>query len=90
MVLINGGGREVSVHSGAFTSPGVGSHLQAEALQSGTTEIYMQINSSGASRQGLLQMISGLRSGYRELQGVFVKIFGPNGEVWWNGIFRGP
>ena len=45
--LLNGGGREVSVHSGAFTPGSVGSHLQAEAMQRGTTEIYLQINSGG-------------------------------------------
>jgi hypothetical protein len=89
-VLLTGGGREVSVHTGAFTPEGIGSHLQAEALQTGTTEIYLQINSPGATREGVLQMIGGIRSGYLELRNVFVKIFGPDGEVWWNGAFRGP
>ena len=89
VVLLNGGGREVSVHSGAFTPNSIGTHLQAEAMQSGTTQIFLQVNSVGATRQGLLQMISGLRRAYPELRGMFVKIFGPNGQVWWNGTFRG-
>jgi hypothetical protein len=90
VVLINGGGREVTVHSGAFTPQNVGTHLVGEAAQRGTTQIFMQINSAGATREGLLQMISGLRSGYPDLRGIFVKIFGPDGEAWWNGVFRGP
>jgi hypothetical protein len=90
VILVNGGAREVSVHQGAFTAQGVGAHLRAEAAQAGTTEIFLQINSTGATRTGLLQFISSLRSGYPELRNVFVKIFGPNGEVWWSGLFRGP
>ena len=90
VVLINGGRREVSVRSGAFTQESVGSHLQAEAAQRGTTEIYLQINSSGASREGLLQMIPQLRSGYPELRGIDVHIFGPDGQRWWHGTFAGP
>ena len=88
--LLNGGGREVSVHHGQFTPQSIGNHLQGEAAQAGTTEIYIQFNSAGASRQGLLQMIPGLRSAYPELRGRFVRFFGPNGETWWNGMFRGP
>jgi hypothetical protein len=86
-VLLNGTGREVSVHSGAFTSQGVGAHLLEEAAQAGTREIYLQINTG--TREGFLRMLPGLRRGYAELEGVFVKIFGPDGQVWWNGIFRG-
>ncbi|MFL5801986.1 MAG: RHS repeat-associated core domain-containing protein [Roseiflexaceae bacterium] len=88
--LLNGGGREVSVHSGQFTSRALAQHLMDEASQEGTTEIYLQINTAGATREGMLQMIGGLRNGYRELAGQFVKIFGSNGEVWWNGVFRAP
>lgn len=90
VVLINGGGREVSVHSGAFTSEGIGSHLQAEAAQVNTTEIYLQINSTGATKAELLQMISRLRNAYPELRGILVKIFGSDGSIWWSGAFSGP
>ena len=90
--LLNGGGREVSVHqeTSPFTADSVGPHLQQEAMQQGTTEIYLQINSSGATREGFLKMVPGIRNGYPELRGVMVKIFGPNGEVWWTGTFGGP
>ncbi len=87
VVLITGGRREVSVHSGAFTSQSIGAHLLDEAAQAGTSEIYLQINTG--ARAGFLRMLPGLRSGYAELRGIFVKIFGPDGQVWWNGIFRG-
>lgn len=87
VVLLNGGGREVSVHSGVFTPQGVGAHLLEEAAQAGTSEIYLQINTG--TREGFLRMLPGLRSGYAELRGVFVKVFGPDGQVWWNGLFRG-
>jgi hypothetical protein len=77
-------------HSGAFTSQSIGTHLVNEAAQKGTTEIYFQINSAAATRQGLLEMVSGLRNSYTSLDGVYIKIFGSNGEVWWNGVFRAP
>ncbi len=88
--LLNGGGREVSVHRGAFTQQSIGGHLQGEVAQAGTTEIYLQVNSAGASREGLLRMIPRLRGGYPELRGVPVKFYGPDGKVWWTGIFQGP
>lgn len=88
--LLNGGGREVSVHSGAFTDQGMAAHLQAEAAQAGTTEIYMQINSAGATREGMIHMAHAIRSGYLELGGMHVRFYGPNGEVWWAGTFRSP
>jgi hypothetical protein len=88
--LLNGSGREVTVHSGAFTDEGMAAHLQTEAAQSGTTEIYMQVNSAGATREGMIRMAHGLRSAYRELSGILVRFYGPNGEVWWTGMFRGP
>ncbi len=88
--LLNGGGREVSVHTGAFTGNSVGSHLLEEAAQQGTTEIYLQVNTQGATREGLLKMMPELRSGYVDLRGIFVKFFGPDGSVWWSGTFGGP
>jgi len=90
VVLAAGGGREVTVHSGAFTPGSVGSHLQAEAMQSGTTEIFLQVNSPGATQQKLLQMIPELRVAYPELRGILVRIFGPGGRQWWLGTFSGP
>jgi hypothetical protein len=88
VILLGGGGREVSVHAGGFTLEGVGAHLIEEAGQAGTTQVYLQINTQGATRTGLLQMMPRLQRGYVDLDGVFVKIFGPNGEAWWSGVFR--
>jgi hypothetical protein len=90
VLLLSGGGREVSVHTGAFTPGSVGGHLQTEAMQKGTTEIYLQINSQGASQEKLLSMIPRLRTAYLELRGITVRIFGPNGQQWWSGTFGGP
>jgi hypothetical protein len=90
VILVNGQGREVSVHSGAFTGQGIGSHLQEEARQLGTNEVYLQINTAGASREALLGMIPEIRAGYPELDGLNIKFFGPDGEAWWEGPFRGP
>lgn len=88
--LLNGGGREVSVHHGEFTSEALGGHLVKKASQGGTTEIYLQINSPGASREAFLQILPRIRNDYFGLERVFVRIFGPNGEAWWSGVFRGP
>jgi ribosomal protein S11 len=89
---LNGGGREVSVHQARspFTADSIGSHLQQEAMQQGTTEIYLQINSTGATREGFLKILPQIRNGYLELRGITVKIFGSDGSVWWNGVFGGP
>jgi hypothetical protein len=46
--LLNGGGREVTVHRGEFTSEALGGHLVGKANQGNVTEIYVQINSPGA------------------------------------------
>ena len=90
VVLLNGGGREVSVHRGGFTGPLIGGHLQTEALQRNTTEIYLQINTPGATQSDLIKMIPQIRSSYPELKDVFVRIFGSDGKTWWSGFFRGP
>jgi len=88
VALLSGGGREVSVHAGEFSARNLGRHLIEEAGQAGTTEIYLQINTRGATRTGLLGMMPQLQRGYVDLEGIFVKIFGPNGEAWWSGVFR--
>ena len=75
--LLGGGGREVSVHIGAFTSESVAAHLQAEAAQAGTTEIYLQINTAGATREATISMASEMRLGYPDLKGKYVRLFGP-------------
>jgi RHS repeat-associated protein len=90
VILANGRGREVSVHTGAFTPESVGSHLVAEARQEGVNEIFLQLNTPGASRQGLLQMMPDIRRAYSELSGMEIQFFGPDGLRWWNGIFAGP
>ena len=88
--LLNGGGREVSVHQAdsPFTGDSIGSHLQQEAMQRGTTEVYLQMNSG--TREAFLKILPEIRKAYLELRGVFVKIFGADGSVWWSGTFGGP
>jgi hypothetical protein len=88
--LLNGGGREVSVHSGEFTAKGVGSHLVDKAGQAGVTEIYLQVNSPGASREGLIRMIPQIRQAFVDLNGKSIRFYGSDGKVWWEGFFRGP
>jgi len=80
----------VSVHTGGFTKESIGGHLQTEAAQAGTTEIYFQINSPGASQSGLLAVIPRLKNAYPELKNMFVKFFGPDGKIWWSGVLGGP
>jgi hypothetical protein len=67
----------------------VGDHLQAEALQAGTKEIYLQMPAN-ATKEGVLKMMPGLRNAYPELRGVFVRIYSPGGDIWWSGTFGGP
>lgn len=90
VTLLNGGGREVTVHHGEFTPDALGGHLVRKAGQDRTTEIYLQINSPGASREAFLQFIPKLRNAYGDLRAQFVRVFGPNGETWWSGYFGGP
>jgi hypothetical protein len=87
--LVSGGRREVSVHTGKLDN--LGSHLQAEAAQAGTTEIWVQINTSGVTQEQVIKMIQGkdgLRSAYPELRGKKVTIFGRDGKQWWSGEFK--
>jgi len=94
-VLINCGGREVSVHSGNFSANAIQNHLLEEVRQNDTTEIYLQINSTGATRGELIQMIQGGSSQTPplidldpRLEGIVIKFFGSDGRVWWSGKFR--
>lgn len=93
--LLNGGGREVSIHAGSFDKKSIGSHLQDEAGQRGTSEIYMQISSINSkdtpvNREEFLKMVPDIRKSYQELDNKYVKIYGDDGSVWWNGKFKGP
>ncbi len=90
VTLLNGGGREVSVHHGEFTLDALGGHLVRKAGQDRTTEIYLQITSPGASHEAFLQLIPQLRKAHGDLRGRFVRVFGPHGEPWWSGFFGGP
>jgi hypothetical protein len=83
--LLSGGWREVTVHFGDLKS--LGGHLQDKAMQARTTEIYLQINTPGATQQEVLSMIPELRTSYKELTGKIVRIFGPDGQQWWSGTF---
>jgi len=88
VVLLKGGQREVSAFGGKFTPENVGSRLAEEAAQRGTTEVYFQINSPGATREGFLGMVSFLRR-IPGLAGKFIKVFSSSGEVWWSGRIAG-
>jgi hypothetical protein len=87
--LVNGGGREVTIHNGSLDS--VGAHLIREAGQRGTTEIWVQIDTPGASQNKTISLIQGtrsLRSAHPELRGKEVRFFGPDGRQWWSGKFK--
>lgn len=62
--------------------------LQDKASQVGVTEIYLQINSSGATYGGFLKMLPELKYAYPELDNIGVRIFGPSGRTWYNGVFQ--
>jgi hypothetical protein len=92
VILLAGGRREITVFTGNLTAQGLGARLVAKAGQQGVTEIFVQVSSGGGSRQIVIDLIQGsgrLRSSFRELEGIFVKVFGPDGSVWWSGLFRG-
>lgn len=79
---------EVTVHRGAFTPDAVGAHLVSKAQQQAVDEIYIQINSAGASRELFLGMLPTIRRGYAELAGKYVRVYGGDGQ-WWEGFFHG-
>lgn len=86
--LVAGGTREVSVHHGSLST--LQSHLRTEGNQAGVKEIFLQINTPGATQQSILNIFlgpNGLRNGMLELKGKRVRIFGPNGEQWFDGVF---
>jgi len=87
-VVLGGGRLEVTVHTGALDN--LGSHLIEEASQSGVTEVWAQINTAGATQEEVLEVLlgeDGIRHAYTELDGLYVRIFGPQGESWWSGVF---
>jgi hypothetical protein len=90
LILANGLRREVSVHTGELSN--LGSHILAEANQVGTREIFMQISREGVTQQQVLSLLqgpNGLRNTVGDAaSGLTVRIFGPNGESWWSGVFR--
>jgi hypothetical protein len=50
-------------------------------------EIYIQVNIKGASRRQVRSVMNGLRRGLIELPGIRVRVYGPNGKIWWQGRF---
>ena len=89
VILANTIGREVSVHSGKLSN--LGSHIATEARQRGVGEIFVQINTPGATQDEILRLLlgpAGLRHTVPEASGKTVRLFGPNGESWWTGVFR--
>ena len=98
ILLAGGVEREVTVHSGKQAN--FGSHLVKEAGQfsenATSKEIYIQIDPREGldiDKRSLLNEITDEQGGWQtksalpELDGVYVKVFGPNGEVWWDGTF---
>ncbi len=87
--------REITVHSGSMRN--FGSHLLDEARQfsrdAARKEIWIQISNPDISKSALLHEITNhtdgwqTKSGFRELDGVYVKVYGNQGDVWWEGVF---
>lgn len=80
--------REVSVHAGRLDQPNLTTHLQAEARQAGVREIYLQINSPGATTQSIRQVMDGIQNGIPELKGIRVRVYDSQGRVVWQGNMR--
>lgn len=86
IILAGGKRREVSVYAGRFDHKHLADKLIEEAGQG--QELYIQVNSPDASRTALLEIMPTLRRSWIDLNGVFVKFFGPDGKAWWSGEFR--
>jgi hypothetical protein len=93
VILVNGVKREVSVQTGSLSN--LRSRLLDEAVQLGEGrggEIFMQINTPGATQEKILQLLqgtNGLRSqGIEELVGRRIRLFGPDGKQWFDGVFH--
>jgi hypothetical protein len=80
--------REVSVHTGRLDEQNLTTHLQEEARQTGVREIYLQINSPGATTQSIRQAMNGIQNGIPELAGVRVRVYDSQGRVVWQGNMR--
>jgi hypothetical protein len=80
--------REVSVHTGQLTAQAMAAHLQEEARQAGVREIYLQVNSQGADRRTVRQVMDAIQNGIPELDGVRVRIYSADGAVVWKGNMR--
>jgi hypothetical protein len=88
VVLTTNVTREVSVHTGQFTPQAMTAHLQDEARQAGVREIYLQVNTAGANRQAIRQMMDGLQNGIPELAGIRVRVYDAGGQMMWQGSMR--
>ncbi|MGY4643346.1 hypothetical protein [Cellulomonas sp. URHB0016] len=88
VVLTTNVTREVSVHTGQFTPQAMTAHLQEEARQAGVREIYLQVNTAGADRQSIRQMMNGLQNGIPELSGIRVRVYDAGGQMMWQGNMR--
>jgi hypothetical protein len=77
--------REVSVHTGRLDEQNLTSHLQNEARQAGVREIYLQVNSPGATSQAIRQAMNKIQNGVRELAGVRVRVYDHQGRMVWKG-----
>jgi hypothetical protein len=80
--------REVSVHTGRLDQQNLTTHLQEEARQAGVREIYLQINSPGATTQSIRQAMNGIQNGIPELAGIRVRVYESQGRLVWKGNMR--
>jgi hypothetical protein len=80
--------REVSVHAGRLDPQSLIGHLQKEARQTGVREIYLQINTPGATRQSVRDAMRAIQNGVPELNGVRVRVYDSQGRLFWQGQMR--
>src|SRR6266487_280506 len=89
-VLLKGGGRrevKVRIETSQFDAESIGSTLIKGEAQKDVKEIYALIKSAGATQEGLLKMEGTLLGYAPNLENVYVRLFGPDGTVWWQHHF---
>ena len=98
ILLPSGVEREITVHTGRQAN--LISHIASKTRQFSDDvtrkEMYVQIKPGDGvviDKRSLLNEITDEQVGWQtksalpELDGVYVKVFGPDGEVWWDGTF---
>ncbi|WP_148699513.1 DUF4157 domain-containing protein [Candidatus Nitrososphaera evergladensis] len=85
--LVNGKLREVTAFEGKLDN--LGGRLARKGGQK-PDEIFVQVNTPGVKKEDIIRLIqgpNGIRYGYQELAGVYVKVFDSEGAVLWSGTF---